>query len=348
MYVNDVFKKTVSLYRSSTAYKQNVYSTGTLPYGLHKVKISWYPKNISGRYITLDAVDIVGKINYGSPAISSMSPPCGSSRRRYHGRHHRPGFRVSLWSGGRHLRRHSPASSYTVNSPTKITAMAPAHEAAAVRVQVTTSGGSSTDTAVDDFTYADPVTPTIASLAPASGTLLGGTTVTLTGTGFIDVSEVSFGGVKATGVTVKSLTQLTAVTPAHALPETVGVKVTAAGGTSEDSGADDYSYIVPVNAYQQSDSRLAFSGTWSTISTASASGGSYRRSLTSGAYVVIPFQGSGLTLFATRSTSQGKADLYVDNLYHSTIDLYRSSTAYRQNAWSVSRASLRISHREAP
>jgi hypothetical protein len=46
------------------------------------------------------------------------------------------------------------AQSYTVNSPTQITALAPAHIAGTVRVQVTTFGSQTTpDTAADNLTY---------------------------------------------------------------------------------------------------------------------------------------------------------------------------------------------------
>ena len=54
------------------------------------------------------------------------------------------------------------------------------------------------------------------SIAPNSGTTAGGTTVTITGTGFLAGATVSLGGTAATGVTVVSSTSITATTPAHA------------------------------------------------------------------------------------------------------------------------------------
>jgi cytoskeletal protein RodZ len=44
------------------------------------------------------------------------------------------------------------ATAYTVDSPTQITATAPANEAGTVRVKVSTSHGASANTAADEFT----------------------------------------------------------------------------------------------------------------------------------------------------------------------------------------------------
>ena len=63
------------------------------------------------------------------------------------------------------------ATSFTVNSATKITAVTPAHAMASVRVQVTTPSGSSADTTADDyaFTTRSEQTATGIAYAPASG-----------------------------------------------------------------------------------------------------------------------------------------------------------------------------------
>ena len=58
--------------------------------------------------------------------------------------------------------------------------------------------------------------PTVSSISPNSGTVNGGTAVTITGTGFLAGATVSFGGTAATAVNVASSTSITATTPAHA------------------------------------------------------------------------------------------------------------------------------------
>ena len=58
--------------------------------------------------------------------------------------------------------------------------------------------------------------PTITSVSPNSGPQAGGTTVTITGTGFTGVTKVAFGGVAAKSFTFVSATEITAVSPAQA------------------------------------------------------------------------------------------------------------------------------------
>lgn len=55
----------------------------------------------------------------------------------------------------------------------------------------------------------------ISSVGPSSGPVAGGTTVTITGTGFWHSTSVAFGGVAAPTVIFLSPTELQAVTPAH-------------------------------------------------------------------------------------------------------------------------------------
>jgi hypothetical protein len=59
--------------------------------------------------------------------------------------------------------------------------------------------------------------PVLATIDPIAGTLLGGTSVILTGTDFVSGATVSFGGTPAASVSFGSSATLTAVTPAHAL-----------------------------------------------------------------------------------------------------------------------------------
>src|SRR5262249_38738517 len=56
----------------------------------------------------------------------------------------------------------------------------------------------------------------ITNVASSAGPGAGGSTVTLTGTGFVPSTLVAFGGIAATAVVVSSSTQLTARTLAHA------------------------------------------------------------------------------------------------------------------------------------
>jgi len=100
-------------------------------------------------------------------------------------------------------------------------------------VVITTPGGTATGTGA--YTYA--AIPTVTSLSPTGGPVAGGTSVTITGTGFTGTSAVSFGGVAAT-FTVNTATRITATAPAHAAG-TVNVVVTTPGGTATST----YTYV---------------------------------------------------------------------------------------------------------
>ena len=84
--------------------------------------------------------------------------------------------------------------------------------------------------------------PTVTAVSPTSGSHLGGTRITVTGTNFVNVSSITVGGVKATAVSCSSATTCSATTPAG----TAGardVKVVTATGTSAVSTADRFTYL---------------------------------------------------------------------------------------------------------
>uniref|UniRef100_UPI0014614DA4 IPT/TIG domain-containing protein n=1 Tax=Nocardia brevicatena TaxID=37327 RepID=UPI0014614DA4 len=128
----------------------------------------------------------------------------------------------------------TPATSFTVNSSTQITAVAPAHSVGTVLVRVTTAGGTSNGVA---YTYI--AVPALTAIAPNAGPVTGGTTVVLTGTALTAANAVNFGGTPATSFTIDSATQITAVAPAG-VAGTVQVTVTTGGGTSNSVG---YTYV---------------------------------------------------------------------------------------------------------
>lgn len=134
----------------------------------------------------------------------------------------------------------NPATSFTVDSPVRITAVAPAGPAGAAAVRVITPGGVG-----GPVTYFYTAGPVLASIAPAEGPVTGGTTVVLTGSSLTGVQAVRFGAQNAPSFTVDSSTQITAVSPAGpAGGGTVPVTVVPPGGTS---GPVSFTYrVVPV------------------------------------------------------------------------------------------------------
>jgi len=115
------------------------------------------------------------------------------------------------------------ATAVTVVNATTITATTPAVAPGAVSVQVI-NADSQSSTLVNGYTFTPLATPTLSTVSPAAGTTGGGTSVSITGSGFAAGATVRFGNANATGVTVLSSSQITAITPPGT--GTVAVQIT--------------------------------------------------------------------------------------------------------------------------
>ena len=129
------------------------------------------------------------------------------------------------------------APGWTVVSDTQITVTTPAHAAGLVNVRVEAPGGSATFR--DGYTFAR--TATVSSVAPNTGPSSGGTNVSITGTGFAGVTDVSFGGVSVP-FTVNSATSITTTAPELAAGP-ADVVVTTAGGTSAVTSSSTFTSV---------------------------------------------------------------------------------------------------------
>ena len=78
---------------------------------------------------------------------------------------------------------------------------------------------------------------------------------------------------------------------------------------------------------------IAFVKTWSTGSNTKYLGGTTRYATASGATVTYSFSGRAIAFLSTKGPSRGKAEVWVDGIKKSTIDLYSSTTKYRQVAY---------------
>src|SRR5690348_8034731 len=86
----------------------------------------------------------------------------------------------------------SPGKSLKVLSGTELEVTAPGHPAGTVHVEVVAKAGRSKAVTADRFTYV--AAPVIRTVSPARGSTEGGTLVTITGSNFIRVTKVAFGG----------------------------------------------------------------------------------------------------------------------------------------------------------
>src|SRR5205823_326952 len=89
------------------------------------------------------------------------------------------------------------ATSFTVTSESSITATSPAGTGT-VDVTVTAPSGTSATSEADRFTYG----PTVTKVEPNVGPAAGGTSETITGTGFAGATAVEFDSTNATSLTV--------------------------------------------------------------------------------------------------------------------------------------------------
>ena len=133
------------------------------------------------------------------------------------------------------------SKTFTVVSDTSLTAVAPAGSPGVVDVRVrTTSGGSPTSSA-DQFTYVAP--PAVSNVDPNGGAAAGGTSVTISGSGFTGATGVTFGDNSASDLVVHSASDISVNSPPGVGGTTVDVTVTGPGGTSAVGHGDRFTYL---------------------------------------------------------------------------------------------------------
>ncbi len=90
--------------------------------------------------------------------------------------------------------------------------------------------------------------PEVASITPSSGSVTGGTLLTITGKNLSNASAVKFGSTPAASFSVVSDTEITATTPPVLRPGKVDVTITTLAGDNANTRFDDYVYracVVP-------------------------------------------------------------------------------------------------------
>jgi hypothetical protein len=170
-----------------------------------------------------------------APAVSSISPPSG-----------RTSGGTSVTITGTNLTGATSvtfggtaATNVSVVNSTTITCTTPARTAGTVSVLITTPGG--TNAANTLYTYVSP--PTVTAVSPATGSIAGGTSVTITGENFAGATGVTVGGAAATNLSVVNGTTIICTTPAGNAGS-ASVLVTTSAGTNVANTL--FSYVVPV------------------------------------------------------------------------------------------------------
>jgi len=185
----------------------------------------------------IDSIYIVDYAANGSeildpPSVFSVSPDYGSvvggDSVIITGSAFRNGATVSF--GG------SAATGITVVNSTTITCTTPAHAKGTVDIVVINTDAQA-GTLISGYAYKGLE---LTSISPATGTILGGAMVTLTGEQFAAGMEVHFGSYQATNVTIISDTSATCLSPSATLAGLVSITVTT--GTQTDTLTDCFTF----------------------------------------------------------------------------------------------------------
>ncbi len=139
----------------------------------------------------------------------------------------------------------TPAVSFQKVDDTTITAVSPAHALGLNNIYVLVPGATSAGGVHSWFSYVSGPTaaPTITTMSANAGPIEGGTTITMTGTGFLTTSAVRFGTTPAAKFSVLNDTTLVVTTP----PKPAGlynIWVTNNIGTSVSAPASLFSFKV--------------------------------------------------------------------------------------------------------
>ena len=184
--------------------------------------------------------------------------------------------------------------------------------------------------------------PTISKLEPGFGPGAGGTTVTIAGSGFKEVTSVKFGSSDAESFDVESETEITAVSPPG--KETAEVSVEAQGGVSASTFAAIFDYaatvtrVTPDRGPPSGGAQVTITGTNFTGSPdvyfgASASTNVKRVSSTEIVAVAPPFRGGGDDAVDVLVLTEGGSSPFegcnterVDFIYEPTVSKVEPNT----------------------
>src|SRR5262249_1824355 len=110
-------------------------------------------------------------------------------------------------------------------------------------VTVTTPLGSATG----QYQFVAPGTPHVTGISPTTGTILGNTSVTVSGSNFIGATKVTFGTVDVAGFQLNSAGSITVNSPPQSAAGSVNVTVTVNNGSTNVTTTETatFTYTLP-------------------------------------------------------------------------------------------------------
>ena len=264
------------------------------------------------------------------------------------------------------------AAKYKVDSDTQITAVTPAHDSGTVHVTVTVGGVPSSTSAADAFTFMTRYDQTDsrfgfagtwgaftkasawkgsygrassggASIAITfSGTRLDWIAMKGTTTGIADVylddefiKKIDLAN--PTAIYQQNVWSTGDLTDGVHSVRIVRNSTSAAGAYLTNDAVDlagSLNQAYPVTRYEQTDTHLLYTGTWSTVSAAKASGASFKAVASKGS-VKVTFSGRRLDWIATLGPEMGTADVSLDGKAAVSVPLLSGGDVYQKLVWST-------------
>ena len=86
--------------------------------------------------------------------------------------------------------------------------------------------------------------------------------------------------------------------------------------------------------YDQTDTKIVYSGNWAPFTKTAAYKGKYARASSGDASATIYFTGTRLDWIGMKGTTTGIVDVYLDGVKQTTIDLKATTASYQVNLWS--------------
>lgn len=176
-----------------------------------------------------------------------------------------------------------------------------------------------------------PAVPAISEIAPTSGAI--SDLVTIKGANFgkqsCPASYVSFNGTKANVILSWTDTQIVAKVP---VGTTTGPVTVTVGGLVSNDVTFTVNTGCVLKRYEETDAHVTWTGAWSNILDAGASGGSrkYSNDTTKPASCTFKFTGTCIKWIGTEAANRGKSEVWIDGSLATTVDLYNSSTVKQQ------------------
>jgi hypothetical protein len=249
----------------------------------------------------------------GAPSVSSISPnhgpAAGNNSVEIIGTNLENATKVEFGST-------QVSAPFAEDTATKIKLLAPTCTAGqAVHVKVTTANGTSTTSSNDEYTCDSPTAPTVSSISPNHGPPAGNNSVEITGTNLEGATKVEFGSTQvSTPFAEDTATKIKLLAPTCTAGQKVHVKVTASGGTSVPTAADEYTCDAPAAPTVSSISPnhgAAAGGTVVTITGTNLNGATQVKFGSTAATGVTPVTATELKATSPSGTAASKVDVTV-------------------------------------